>query len=77
MLFNYLPGGELFSYLRCEGFFNNETAKFYATEIVLALEYLHSKMIVFRDLKPENLLLDAEGHVVLIDFGFAKVIHER
>jgi len=77
MLFNYLPGGELFSYLRCEGSFTNETAKFYATEIVLALEYLHSRTIVFRDLKPENLLLDAEGHVVLIDFGFAKIINER
>lgn len=51
--------------------------RFYASEIVLAIEYLHSKNIVYRDLKPENLLLDHHGHVVLTDFGFAKRINDR
>lgn len=51
MLFDYIAGGELFSYLRFERHFTDETAKFYASEIVLALEYLHSKNIVYRDLK--------------------------
>lgn len=49
-------------------------AKFYAAEVVLALEYLHSKDVVYRDLKPENLLLDANGHIRITDFGFAKYV---
>ncbi|KAF1479670.1 cAMP-dependent protein kinase catalytic subunit PRKX, partial [Eudyptula minor novaehollandiae] len=72
MLMEYVPGGELFSYLRNMGRFNNSTGLFYSTEIICAIEYLHSKEIVYRDLKPENILLDKEGHIKLTDFGFAK-----
>lgn len=53
--------------------FSESTAVFYAAELVLALEHLHSLGIVYRDLKPENCLLDREGHVVLTDFGLSKV----
>lgn len=77
MLFEFATGGELFSYLRNAGRFNSSTASFYAAEIVLALEYLHSQSIVYRDLKPENLLLDRDGHVKLTDFGFAKRLIDR
>lgn len=77
MLFEYVSGGELFTYLRNAGRFSSATGCFYAAEIVLALEYLHSLHIVYRDLKPENLLLDREGHLKITDFGFAKKLHDR
>lgn len=77
MLFDYIPGGELFSYLRNAGHFDTYVGRFYASEIVLALEYLHEHNIAYRDLKPENLLLDAAGHLKLTDFGFAKELYDR
>jgi protein kinase A len=70
---DYCPGGEVFSYLRKAKRFDENTARFYAAEIVLILEFLHeTEGVAYRDLKPENLLLDAEGHIKLVDFGFAK-----
>ncbi|KAJ1565499.1 camp-dependent protein kinase catalytic subunit [Cladochytrium tenue] len=68
----YVQGGELFSYLRRCGRFPNNVARFYAAEVVLAFEYLHNRDIIYRDLKPENLLIDAAGHIKITDFGFAK-----
>lgn len=74
LLLDYVPGGELFSYLRKFRRFDEPTARFYAAEIVLVLEFLHEQQdgVAYRDLKPENLLLDGEGHIKLVDFGFAK-----
>ncbi|XP_036996232.2 cAMP-dependent protein kinase catalytic subunit PRKX isoform X3 [Artibeus jamaicensis] len=77
MLMEFVPGGELFSYLRNRGRFCNNAGLFYSAEIVCALEYLHSKEIVYRDLKPENILLDKDGHVKLTDFGFAKKLVDK
>ncbi|XP_074657664.1 cAMP-dependent protein kinase catalytic subunit 3-like [Tubulanus polymorphus] len=77
MLLEYVPGGELFTYLRNAGRFSNATGNFFAAEIVSALEYLHALSIVYRDLKPENLLLDRDGHVKITDFGFAKKLVDR
>ncbi|KAJ3094517.1 camp-dependent protein kinase catalytic subunit [Phlyctochytrium planicorne] len=74
LVLEYVQGGELFSYLRKSGRFPNHIAKFYAAEVVMAFEYLHSKDIIYRDLKPENLLIDAKGHIKITDFGFAKVV---
>ena len=77
MLFEFLSGGELFSRLRKEGRFSNDVTLFYTSEILLALRYLHVNNIIYRDLKPENLLLDRKGNVKLADFGFAKVIEKN
>ncbi|KIW73366.1 cAMP-dependent protein kinase type 2 [Phialophora macrospora] len=74
MVMDFIEGGELFSLLRKSQRFPNPVAKFYAAEVTLALEYLHSQNIIYRDLKPENLLLDRHGHVKITDFGFAKEV---
>jgi serine/threonine protein kinase len=75
MLMEYLSGGELIKIIRKSVFISEQDSKFYLAEVVLAIESLHSKGIIYRDLKPENVLIDAEGHVKLIDFGFAKCLN--
>ncbi|ROW04621.1 hypothetical protein VPNG_07476 [Cytospora leucostoma] len=77
MVMDFVEGGELFSLLRKSGRFPNPVAKFYAAEVTLALEYLHEKNIIYRDLKPENLLLDRHGHLKITDFGFAKRVPDK
>jgi protein-serine/threonine kinase len=69
----FLQGGELFFHLHKEKRFTNDKAKFYVAEIVVAIEYLHKKKIVYRDLKPENVLISDTGHVKLTDFGLSKI----
>lgn len=71
-IMDFVHGGQLFFHLRQEALFDENTARFYCAELVLALEYLHSHNIIHRDLKPENILLAADGHIVLTDFGLAK-----
>lgn len=74
LILEYASGGELFRHLELEKFFSEEVAAFYIAEIVLALDYLHNTMgVIYRDLKPENCLLNAEGHLLLTDFGLSKV----
>ena len=70
---DFLNGGELFFHLCNEIRFTEARAKFYAAEMVLALEHLHSEGIIYRDLKPENVLLDNKGHIKITDFGLSKM----
>ena len=71
MILDYCPIGDL-SYQIQLNLFEEDEAKFYIAELILAIEYLHQHDIIYRDLKPENILIDADGHVKLADFGLAK-----
>lgn len=78
MLMEYVPGGEIFSHLRKAGRFPNDSTRFFAGSIVLAIQYLHAKDICYRDLKPENLLLDQRGYMKITDFGtIDRMLHAR
>nr|XP_014348563.1 PREDICTED: RAC-beta serine/threonine-protein kinase [Latimeria chalumnae] len=68
----YANGGELFFHLSRERVFTEDRARFYGAEIVSALEYLHSRNVVYRDIKLENLMLDKDGHIKITDFGLCK-----
>jgi serum/glucocorticoid-regulated kinase 2 len=73
----YMRGGELFFHLREARKFDEPRAMFYAAQILLGIEHLHSLGIVYRDLKPENVIMDDVGNVCLTDFGMAKRLEEE
>ncbi|EDW39249.1 GL13992 [Drosophila persimilis] len=73
LILPFVNGGELFSYHRKMRKFSEKQSRFYASQVVLALEYMHYMNLMYRDLKPENILLDVNGYIKLTDFGFTKV----
>lgn len=77
MVLEYVPGGEFFTHLRIRGHFKNHEAYFYASAVASVFAFLHSRSIAYRDLKPENLLLDHRGYIKVVDFGFAKRIPDN
>ena len=72
LIMDFLPGGDLGKYLQRQGRVSEMVARIYAAEIILAISELHRLDIIFRDLKPENVLLDKDGHAMLCDFGLSK-----
>lgn len=80
LILDYCPGGDLAEHLAKEkrfyitliNRFVEERAKIYLCEVILALEDLHKRDIIFRDLKPDNVVLDKNGHALLTDFGLSK-----
>lgn len=68
----YLPGGDLYTLLKQNNTFKLDDIKFYFAEVVLAIEELHTYNIIYRDLKLDNIMISSDGHIKLIDFGFAK-----
>jgi len=68
----FLPGGDLMSLLMARDILPEQEAKFYAAEIVMAIESVHKLDCIHRDLKPDNVLIDSDGHIKLSDFGLTK-----
>ena len=71
-VFEYLPGETLYHLMINER--NKGWVNYYCCEVLIALEYLHAHSIIYRDLKPDNIMIDSFGHAKLIDFGFAKTL---
>jgi len=76
ILYPYLPGGDLYFHL-LNGPFDEERVKFYTAQILLALNFIHSKGYAYRDLKPENIGIDENGYIKLLDFGLVKKINNK
>ena len=72
LLLDYAAGGNMTRQLQKERRFEEDRARFYLCEIMLALDDLHKRDIIFRDLKPDNIVFDAEGHVMITDFGLSR-----
>lgn len=72
LILDYCPGGDLGKVINREKRLVEDRAKIYLAEVLLALEDLHKRDIIFRDLKPDNVVLDEKGHALLTDFGLSK-----
>lgn len=77
MVMPFIPGGALFTHLQICERFDEIQARFFASQVVLALEYLHYLGLIYRDVKPENILIDHTGYLKLADFGFCKRINRK
>lgn len=66
------PGGELFYYLRKVRRMTEDEARYCFVEILMGIQYLHSKKIIYRDIKPENIMIDKDGNLKIADFGLSR-----
>ena len=67
----FVAGGDLFTHIHCVRGFREERILDHASEMALGIEVFHSNRVIYRDLKPENVLLDHKGHIKLVDFGLS------
>jgi serum/glucocorticoid-regulated kinase 2 len=72
-IIDYCPGGEIFGMLQKRHRLSENETRFYAAQLILAIEFLHKKNILYRDLKPENVLIDSDGYLKIADFGLSKL----
>ena len=72
----FLKGGDLFYHLSKLKRLDENHARFYAGQLLLGLEYLHNMKVIYRDLKPENVLLDEDGYLKIADYGLAKIVKD-
>eukprot|EP00347_Sterkiella_histriomuscorum_P024519 403330825 len=72
-IMDFIRGGELFKHLSESKRFSEDRTRFYSAQVALALGYLHKARIIYRDMKPENILLNHDGYILLADFGLAKI----
>jgi serum/glucocorticoid-regulated kinase 2 len=75
-LMKFMRGGELYTLLTKERRFQENRARFYVSQIITALSHLHKNHIIYRDVKPENILMDEDGYICLTDFGLARFLEE-
>jgi len=73
LVMDYLPGGDLMSLLMNKNILSENESKFYIAELILAVESVHKLNCIHRDLKPDNILINKEGHIQLSDFGLSKI----
>lgn len=76
-LLEYIKGSELFDVIREIGVLKKAVGRFYISSLILSVEYLHMKNIIYRDLKPENVMVESDGYLKLIDMGTAKELKQN